>query len=228
MESDEPSLELSEPPGGSTGYDRISRFYDSLSAPGEKRFTQRGLELLAPARGESVLEIGFGTGRALVALARAVGDSGRVYGIDISEGMMHVTQNRLDKAGLIGQVVLEQGHAAQLPFEPSFFDAIFMSFTLELFSEKAIPRVLAECKRVLKTDGRLGIVSMSESDPPTLAQRIYFWGHKSMPGIFDCRPIPLVRLLQKNGFAIQTQVEDRMGGIPVSMVVAHPVFHPEA
>ncbi|MEN6434987.1 MAG: methyltransferase domain-containing protein, partial [Anaerolineaceae bacterium] len=197
MESDDPSLEFSEPPGGSTSYDRISRFYDNLSAPGEKRFTQRGLELLAPARGESVLEIGFGTGRALVALARAVGDNGQVYGIDISKGMMKVTQNRLDKAGLIGQVVLEQGHATQLPFEPSFFDAIFMSFTLELFSEMAIPRVLGECKRVLKTDGRLGIVSMSEFNPPTLSQRIYLWGHKSMPRVFDCRPIPLIRLLKK-------------------------------
>ena len=50
--------------------------------------------------GERVLEIGFGTGHSLVALAAAAGEDGRVDGVDISEGMADVAGRRLKKHGL--------------------------------------------------------------------------------------------------------------------------------
>ncbi len=227
MESDDSTPQQSEPPG-STSYDWLSRIYDGITSPGEKRFTQAGLQLLAPTRGECVLEIGFGTGRALVTLARAVGDNGQVYGTDLSKGMMRVTQNRLNRMGLTEQVVLEQGNATKLPFESDFFDAVFMSFTLELFPEQVIPQVLAECSRVLKPDGRLGLVSMAECDPPTFSQRFYLWLHRMFPKIVDCSPIPAARLVEQAGFLIRVHEQDRMGGVPVSLIVAHLKAHPEA
>ena len=70
-----------------------------------------------------MLEIGFGTGQCLKALAQSVGSSGKVYGIDLSEGMFNVAQARLSKAGLSGSVELKCGDAAKLPFEADFFDA---------------------------------------------------------------------------------------------------------
>jgi predicted methyltransferase len=45
---------------------------------------QAGLDLLAVQPGEKVLEVGFGTGHCLVALAQAVAPTGKVYGIDIA------------------------------------------------------------------------------------------------------------------------------------------------
>lgn len=228
MESEESSPEQSEPPDSSPSYDFLSRFYDNISAPGEKRFTQAGIELLAPAHNETVLEIGFGTGRSLVSMVRAVGEHGRVYGIDLSKGMLRVTQNRLNAAGLTEQVVLEQGNATKLPFEPSFFDAVFMSFTLELFPASSIPRVLAECRRVLKPDGRLGIVSLTEAAPPTLSQRLYLWAHHTFPRVVDCRPIPAVHLLEGAGYKIVRHEQDSLQGVPVSMIVAKQLNHPEA
>jgi len=228
MESEESSPEQSEPPDSSPSYDFLSRFYDNISAPGEKRFTEAGLALLAPARNETVLEIGFGTGRSLVSMARAVGENGRVYGIDLSKGMLRVTQNRLNAAGLTEQVVLEQGNATKLPFEPSFFDAVFMSFTLELFPSSSIPRVLAECRRVLKPEGRLGIVSLTETEPLTISQRLYLWAHHTFPRVVDCRPIPAVPLLEEAGFAVSRHEQDSLQGVPVSMIVARHQSHPEA
>jgi demethylmenaquinone methyltransferase/2-methoxy-6-polyprenyl-1,4-benzoquinol methylase len=228
MESEETSTDQSEPPDSSPSYDFLSRFYDTISAPGEKRFTQAGLALLAPAHNETVLEIGFGTGRSLVSLARAVGENGRVYGIDLSKGMMRVTQNRLNAAGLNEQVVLEQGNATKLPFEPSFFDAVFMSFTLELFPPHNIPRVLAECRRVLKPDGRLGLVSLVETNPLSVSQRLYLWAHHTFPRIVDCRPIPAVPLLEKAGYRIIRHEQNSLQGVPVSMIVAKHQIHPEA
>ncbi len=228
MESEELSSEQSEPPDSSPSYDFLSRFYDSISAPGEKRFTRAGLELLAPAHNETVLEIGFGTGRSLVSMARAVGENGRVYGIDLSRGMLRVTQNRLNAAGLTEQVVLEQGNATRLPFEPSFFDAVFMSFTLELFPANSIPIVLSECRRVLKPEGRLGLVSLVETNPLTVSQRLYLWAHHTFPRVVDCRPIPAISLLEEAKFRIVRHEQDSLQGVPVSMIVARHQIHPEA
>lgn len=184
--------------------------------------------MLAPAHNETVLEIGFGTGRSLVSMARAVGENGRVYGIDLSRGMLRVTQNRLNAAGLTEQVVLEQGNATRLPFETSFFDAVFMSFTLELFPANSIPLVLAECRRVLKADGRLGLVSLVETNPLSLSQRLYLWAHHTFPRVVDCRPIQAVQLLEDAGFRIERHEQDSLQGVPVSMIVAKHLDHPEA
>ncbi|MCJ7652232.1 MAG: 2-heptaprenyl-1,4-naphthoquinone methyltransferase, partial [Actinobacteria bacterium] len=46
-------------------YDRLSRFYDLLSAVGEKKCVDAGLGMLGVEQGDRILEIGFGTGRAL-------------------------------------------------------------------------------------------------------------------------------------------------------------------
>ncbi len=151
-----------------------------------------------------------------------------MYGIDLSKGMLRVTQNRLNAAGLNKQVVLEQGNAAKLPFESSFFDAVFMSFTLELFPSASIPLVLAECRRVLKQDGRLGLVSMAESSRPTLTQNLYLWAHRTFPKVVDCRPIPAVNLLKKAEFEIVQHENARLGGVVVSVILAKHKTHPEA
>jgi SAM-dependent methyltransferase len=66
--------------------------------------------------GERVLEIGFGTGYTLVALARSVGSSGKVYGIDLSEGMCRMAEARVHKAHLADRVELTCGDAARLPY----------------------------------------------------------------------------------------------------------------
>lgn len=62
--------------------------YDLLAEHSEQPLRETAMKMLAPAPGEHLLEIGFGTGHVLVELAKAVGPTGKVSGIDISENML--------------------------------------------------------------------------------------------------------------------------------------------
>lgn len=153
-------------------YNRMSRIYDLLAGSSEAQFIHLGLDMLAVRAGETVLEIGSGTGTALFALCQQAEDKGSVNGLDLSPGMLQVAHNRLVKVGLEGRAHLLSGDGAALPYSDQSFDALFMSFTLELFDTPEIPCVLAECHRVLQPGGRLGVVAMEKSEHPGWMERL--------------------------------------------------------
>ena len=201
-------------------YDRMSGWYDLLAASSEKKFVDAGLQKLCAQPGEIVLEIGFGTGHGILSLARAVGDAGRAYGIDISQGMLDITQERVRKAGLARRVELKCMDAETLPFTSGFFDAIFMSFTLELFDTPEIPMVLNECYRTLRSRGRICVVTLSKEEKPGCVTKIYEWIHSRFPKYVDCRPIHAQRALEDAGFRPSDAEQRSMWGLPVEIVVA--------
>ena len=201
-------------------YNRMSRWYDLLSTRFEKGFRNSGLKLLDVKEDETVLEIGFGTGHCIVALARAVGGSGMVYGIDISDGMLQIAKDRVRKEGLTETAHLERSEAMQLPFKEEFFDAIFMSFTLELFHSTEIPVVLSQCRRVLKKDGRICVVSLSKKEQPGFMIKLYLWAHHKFPGLVDCRPIYVQDDLEEAGFLTIEAKKIKTLGFPVEIVLA--------
>lgn len=200
-------------------YDRISRVYD-LTGAFERKYTEMALEHICVQKGETVLEIGFGTGHCLKRIAEAVGQTGKVYGIDISSGMLEVTKKRLDKAGLMDRTDLCCGDAANLPYDDNTFDAVFMSFTLELFDTPEIPEVLEEIRRVLKPRGRLGVASMSKEDGEPTLLRLYEWIHKKWPKYVDCRPIYVEQSLGDSGYEIKSKERVKLLGLPGEIVVA--------
>ena len=92
-------------------YDRISGVYDWLGGFLERQPAQKALDYLVIQSGEIVLEIGFGTGHCLKQIAILVGDGGSVYGIDISEGMLRRTRQKLSRASLLDRAKLYCGDA---------------------------------------------------------------------------------------------------------------------
>lgn len=198
-------------------YNKISKVYDLLSERTEGPVRETGLRMLAPQPGETVLEIGFGTGHALAWLARAVGPSGKVHGIDLSDGMMAVAENLLRHEGIAGRVELRTGDATDLPYAPESMDAVFMSFTLELFDTSEIPTVLAQSRRVLKTGGRIVVVGMSKEGEHGLVYEAYEWTHRHFPNFVDCRPIFVSQVIAAAGFRV-TEKQNVQIWVPMEIV----------
>lgn len=200
-------------------YDKISRFYDFFAGTFENKYRTIALEWLHVTNGETVLEIGFGTGQCLRHLAEAVGEQGKSYGIDISSGMLEISKKRLEAADLLERIELYCGDALHLPYADAKFDAVFMSFTLELFDTPEIPQVLGEVQRVLKPHGRLGVVSMSKEDGDSFMLRLYEWVHQKLPTYVDCRPIYVEEAIKDAGFAIKRKMKVKLFGLPGEIVL---------
>lgn len=199
-------------------YNRMSRWYDMLAGSSEKKYRDIGLEKLNAQPGERILEIGYGTGHCVQALATAVTASGKVCGIDISDRMHDITQQRLETADLADRVDLRVGDALALPFPPESFAGVFMSFTLELFDTPEIPHVLQQCHTVLRPGGRLAVVSLTKK--PAKAVSLYEWFHEKMPTAVDCRPIYAQADITAAGFTLQTVTALSMWGLPVEIISA--------
>jgi SAM-dependent methyltransferase len=86
------------------------------------------------AAGESVLEIGCGTGATTVPLAETVGPKGRVVGVDLSEPMLEGARKRVAESGL-GNITLLPADAQVHPFAPGEFDIITSRFGVMFFAD---------------------------------------------------------------------------------------------
>lgn len=201
-------------------YTRLAPWYDLL-ASSEKRSIRRGLELLDPKSDQLILEIGFGTGYAQERIIPLLED-GFSAAVDLSPGMAIQAQKKLGVTGLLDRSGLTISDSLPLPFSSNSFDSIFSSFTLELFDTPQIPVFLSECRRVLKPEGRLVLVCISKDRPLGIMGKLYERFHDRFPALADCRPIPLCRVLEENGFNIIDSVHDRIWGIPVTMAASRP------
>jgi demethylmenaquinone methyltransferase/2-methoxy-6-polyprenyl-1,4-benzoquinol methylase len=204
-------------------YDRLSRWYDLLAGSSERPYTQLGVKKLSICKGETVLEIGCGTGHASAGILAAVDETGSIHAIDLSHGMLHTARKTVKRSHQSRGPFFEQADAIYLPFASAAFDAIFMSFVLELFDTPEIPLVLAECRRTLSADGRLGIVAMVRGQQENFPVRIYEWFHARLPVYVDCRPIYLKTALTAAGFQVQDVTAKQMWGLPVEICVAQPL-----
>lgn len=202
-------------------YDRVSHVYDALADTSEREARSLGMCLLAPSGSERVLEIGCGTGHSLVEAAQLLGENGRVYGVDISPGMLAVASQRVRASPAYNRIGgLALADAKGLPWRDQVFDAVFLSFTLELFSSEDIPPVLDEIARMLVPGGRLGVVSLNDDGSRSMMTDLYRFLHCHFPHIIDCQPIAVRALLERAGFELITSEGLSIWGLPVAVVAA--------
>lgn len=102
--------------------------------------------------GESVLDLGTGTGTAAVRAAAAVGPTGSVTAVDLSTEMLELARRRVDEAQLVN-VDLREGRAEEIPAPDEGFDVIVASLSLMYAIDRK--RAAQECARVLRPGGRV-------------------------------------------------------------------------
>ncbi|WP_244624472.1 class I SAM-dependent methyltransferase [Sphingomonas sp. So64.6b] len=138
-------------------YDLTRKYY----LLGRDRLIRR----LAPPKGGSVIEIGCGTGRNLIAAAKAWPDA-RFYGIDISEAMLETARAKVAKAGLTDRITLAQGDATAFDalelLGVAAFDRVFQSYTLSMIPDWR--GALREGAGKLAPGGRLDLVDFGQQE----------------------------------------------------------------
>ncbi|HEY6286795.1 MAG TPA: methyltransferase domain-containing protein [Ktedonobacteraceae bacterium] len=134
-------------------YDYVVGF---LSLGREQAMRCMTLDLAQLQAGESVLDVGCGTG-ALTGLARQrVGESGMVYAIDAVPQMITVARRKAARRNLA--IDFQVGLIEQLAFPDDSFDVVLSSLMMHHLPEELKRQGLAEIARVLKPGGRLLIL----------------------------------------------------------------------
>lgn len=172
-------------------------------------------KLLNPARlkpGESVLDVGCGTGSLAIAAKRRVGAGGAVFGVDASAPMIARARNKARKAGV--EVNFDDGVAESLSFPDARFDVVLNTVMLHHLPRKARQQCVGEMGRVLKPGGRLLVVEFGGAAPHGRGPLAHFHRHGQI------KPRELVELVGEAGFNI---VETGAVGIwDLQFVLAKP------
>ena len=126
--------------------------------------------------GESSLEIldlACGTGDSAIALARRL-PQGHVTGVDLSEGMLSVMREKVERRDLGDKISMERGDGEKLHFEDGRFDRATIFFGIRNFESKTAG--LREMLRVLKPGGRVVILELSRPENAVLRSmyNVYF------------------------------------------------------
>ncbi|MBT2677711.1 demethylmenaquinone methyltransferase [Bacillus sp. ISL-35] len=124
-------------------------------------------------KGAAALDVCCGTADWTIALAEAVGKDGKVTGLDFSQNMLKIGEEKIQSRHL-DQANLIHGNAMELPFDDNSFDYVTIGFGLRNVPD--YNQVLREMHRVLKPGGMAVCLETSQPTMPGFKQayRLYF------------------------------------------------------
>lgn len=105
--------------------------------------------------GESVIDLGSGSGTDCFYAARLVGPTGRVCGLDMTRAQLDKAERLRDAAGDLDYVEFYEGYIEDAPFEDESFDCVISNGVINLVAQKEA--VFQEAHRLLRPGGRLAL-----------------------------------------------------------------------
>ena len=163
-------------------FDNIAPTYDvlnhRLSGDIEKRWRRKAIAQLAPFRPQKLLDIATGTGDFALLAARMLQPQ-QLIGADISEVMMAVGRQKVQRQGLEKIISFRREDCMQLSFADGSFDAVTAAFGIRNF--KDLDTCLRELHRVLRPGGHLSIVELSAPVRPPMSWFFKIYSHTLLP-----------------------------------------------
>ncbi len=144
-------------------YRRYARFYDDLFGPILHPGRKAIVETLDCRPGESILEVGVGTGLSLPLYPQEV----RVTAIDITREMLDKARERVQELGLKQVEAVLEMDAENMQFAEQSFDKVVAMYVVSVAANPT--RVVEEMRRVCKSDGDIYIVNHFRSRNPIIA-----------------------------------------------------------
>jgi demethylmenaquinone methyltransferase/2-methoxy-6-polyprenyl-1,4-benzoquinol methylase len=162
-------------------FDRIAGRYDAMnslmSAGLHHRWRARTADLASVAAGNRVIDLCCGTGDLAFELKRRVGAEGEVVGLDFSEPMLEIANEKAAETHL--PVSFMHGNALDLPFKDDYFDAATVGFGVRNLSD--LDRGIAEMARVVRPGGRVVILEITTPHKQPLSWFYSLWFDEIVP-----------------------------------------------
>lgn len=165
-------------------FEAISNRYDFMNSvisfQRHKAWRKDTMKKMNVSKGQKALDVCCGTADWTIALADAVGESGEVYGLDFSQNMLKVGEEKIQELQL-NQVTLLHGNAMELPFDDHTFNFVTIGFGLRNVPDYM--QVLKEMTRVVKPGGKVVCLETSQPTMPIFRQLYYFYFSYIMPAL---------------------------------------------
>ena len=164
-------------------FDNISGKYDFLnhffSVGIDKSWRKKAIKELAELKPKKILDVATGTGDFAFEAMKLNPD--KLFGVDISDGMLEVGRKKIKDRGLEGKMEFKNADSEALPFSDNQFDAVTVSFGVRNF-QNLIPG-LSEIYRVLKPGGKAVILEFSKPKKFPLKQAYFAYFKLIMPTV---------------------------------------------
>ncbi len=143
-------------------FDNIAPKYDFLnqllSLGIHKSWRRKAIQLLKEYHPKTILDIAIGTGDFAIEAMKL--NPEKVVGVDISEGMLKLGVEKINKLGLQHKIELKSGDSENLPFPDHSFDAVTVGFGVRNFEN--LEKGIKDIYRVLNANGTLVILEFSK------------------------------------------------------------------
>jgi len=141
-------------------YDKLNHILSlNVDKSWRRKAVKRMKKSLADVQNPMILDVACGTADSTIQIAKSI-ENAVVSGLDISEKMLEIGEEKVKKLGLTDRIKFYNSCAENIDFQYDTFDAVFVAFGVRNFSDRI--KGLGEILRVLKPNGSLFVLELSE------------------------------------------------------------------